>query len=91
MKQVFYSDVTKKFYETKEECLKDEEIVACANARKEKALSEFNEARDELQKAIAKYNKASENLRKVNAEMNSVKTVTFDELMDQLFSQSFTK
>lgn len=91
MKQVFYSDVTKKYYETEEECLKEEEIVAGASAKREKALNEFNEARDELQKAIAKYNKASENLRRADAEMSPVKAPTFDELINQLFSLPLTK
>lgn len=91
MKQVFYSDVTKKYYETEEECLEAEEKVAGANAKKEKALKEFNEAKDGLAKAIEVYNTAAENLRKVNAENNTVKTITFDELINHLFGLPLTK
>lgn len=91
MKQVFYSEITKKYYDTQEECEQDEARLDGATAKREKALKEFNEAKTALVNAIEVYNKASENLREADAELKGVNTVTFEELLNKLFGLPLTK
>ena len=51
MKQLFYSDITKKTYDTEEACLKAEELVAEENKKKEALAAERSKRAKEVEDA----------------------------------------
>lgn len=51
MKQLFYSDITKKTYETEEACLEAEKLVAAENEKKEALAAERGKRAKEVEDA----------------------------------------